>query len=521
VTERRGGIVAAGHPISAEAAAGVLRDGGNAFDATIAALWTACATEPVLASPGGGGFLLAQPAQGEATLYDFFVHTPGTRRKEEEFYPITVDFGIAQQMFHVGRGAVAVPGFVRGLFEVHREQGLLPMKRLVEPAIEAARAGVELTTYQAYLLDVVRPIFQITQDVREVFACDAESHGADSPPPRLKQSGERYCNSALAESLESLAAEGDGLFYEGDLAEKIEQLCLTGGGHVTRDDLSSYRVIRREPLRRRYRTATLELNPPPSSGGVLIAFSLELLSRFGLKQLGFGSAAHAELLLEVMGATNRARSEAVVDGVPRDDALGAELIEKYAREVAVAPAGRSGTTHVSVIDAAGNAASATVSNGEGCGHMVPGTGFMLNNMLGEDDLNPTGLGSWAPDKRMSSMMAPTAVRWDDGGFAVLGSGGSNRIRTAILQVITNLIDFEMAPEEAVNAPRLHLENSHLDFEALLPETTLERLADAFPDHTRWPERNMFFGGAHTVLRTAAGQLLGAGDPRRAGVSIVL
>ena len=152
--------------------------------------------------------------------------------------------------------------------------------------------------------------------------------------------------------------------------------------------------------------------------------------------------------------------------------------------------------------------------------MVPGTGFMLNNMLGEEDLNATGLGSWACDQRMSSMMAPTAIRWDDGSFAVLGSGGSNRIRTAILQVISNLIDFEMSPERAVNSPRLHLEGAHLDVEALLEGSTLELLREIYPDHTQWPERNMFFGGAHTAMRTAAGELLGAGDPRRAGVSIV-
>lgn len=522
MTERIGGIVAAGHPISAEAAASILRDGGNAFDAAIAALWTACATEPVLASPGGGGFLLAQPARGETTVYDFFVHTPRARRGEEEFYPITVDFGVAQQVFHVGRGSVAVPGFVRGLFDVHRDHATLPMTCLVEPAVEAARSGLALTDYQAYLLDVVSPIFRIARDVKEVFACDDETAPeGDEPSPRLKQAGDRYCNGALAKTLEALAVEGDDLFYEGDLAAEIEGLCLDGGGHVTRQDLSSYRVIRREPLERRYRTATLAFNPPPSSGGVLIAFSLELLVRHDLGCLGFGSASHAKRLLEVMAATNRARSEAMVDGVPSHDLLGAELIERYARQVASEPASRRGTTHVSVIDAEGNAASATVSNGEGCGYMVPGTGFMLNNMLGEEDLNANGLGSWTGDRRMSSMMAPTAVRWDDGSFAVLGSGGSNRIRTAILQVLSNLIDFEMAPEQAVNSPRLHLEGAHLDFEALLSESTLARLRETFPDHTSWPERNMFFGGAHTALRTAAGELLGAGDPRRAGVSIVL
>ena len=520
-TTRRG-LVAAGHGITAQAAADVLSEGGNAFDAVIAALWTACAAEPVLASPGGGGFLLARPAGGSMCFYDFFVQTPRARREEQEFYPIDVDFGVARQTFHVGRGAIAVPGFVRGIFDVHRDHATLPMTLLVQPAVEAARSGVELTDYQAYLLDVVRPIFSIAQDVQEVFACEAEgaSFGDALLARRLKGAGERYCNGALANTLEALARGGDGLFYEGELANEIERLCRDGGGHLTCEDLAAYRVIKRAPLERRYRSATLFFNPPPSSGGVLIAFSLELLSRHDLADLGFGTSAYVQLLAEVMAATNRARSEVEAGGVLRGEhVLGADLIERYAREVAPEPASRRGTTHVSVIDARGNAAAATVSNGEGCGHMVPGTGFMLNNVLGEADLNPAGLGVWTPGRRIASMMAPTAARWDDGTVAILGSGGSNRIRTAILQVLSCLIDFSMAPREAVDAPRLHVEGDHIDFEALLPPETEAFLEKTFPDHTVWPDRNMFFGGAHTAMRRADGELVGAGDARRAGVSV--
>ena len=514
------GIVAAGHAVTAEAAAEVLREGGNAFDAAIAGLWAACVAEPVLASPAGGGFLLASPVTGDQALFDFFAHTPQRRREPEEvsFYEVHVDFGVAMQAFHVGVGAAAVPGFVRGLFDVHRAHGSVPMTRLIEPAVDAARRGVELTEYQAYLLSVVKPIYKISDDVMAVFCCSAGDALVDGPP--LREAGALLSNERLADSLELLAREGDRAFYEGELGSAITALCREAGGHLTEADLASYETVVREPLERRYRGATVASNPPPSAGGALIAFSLDLLSRVDVSALEGGSPRHAALLVDVMGLTNRARAAITVEGRPDFALLDQELVRRYTEEVDGAAQSSRGTTHVSVIDGAGNAAAATVSNGEGCGHFVPNTGFMLNNMLGEEDLvGPGCFSSWPTDQRLSSMMAPTAIRWPDDTLAVLGSGGSNRIRTALLQVISNMIDGGAPPEAAVEAARVHLEGDHLDFEALFPSETREYLARSFANHTSWPERNMFFGGVHVAMRRPDGELLGAGDPRRAGVVV--
>ena len=169
------GVIAAGHSLTAEAAEHMLRAGGNAYDAVLSAMCAACATEPVLASPGGGGFLLAQPASGDPRLYDFFTHTPANRRPESEldFYAFTADFGAAQQEFHIGRGTVAVPGMIRGLFEIHNDLCRLPMRDIVAPAVSYARDGVTQTPFQAYLFDVIKATSLSTNAVRSIFDTSA------------------------------------------------------------------------------------------------------------------------------------------------------------------------------------------------------------------------------------------------------------------------------------------------------------------------------------------------------------
>jgi len=175
-----------------------------------------------------------------------------------------------------------------------------------------------------------------------------------------------------------------------------------------------------------------------------------------------------------------------------------------------------------VIDGTGMGAALTVSNGEGNGAIIPGTGIMPNNMLGEDDLVPDGWYSWTPDQRLSSMMTPMAVSWPDGAMAMLGSGGSNRIRTALAQFVVNLLDRRMNLSEAIEAPRLHVESRPpaVDFElADLAEEDREAILAAYPEARGWAERSMFYGGVHAVTRDGRGNLQAAGDSRRAGVAI--
>jgi gamma-glutamyltranspeptidase/glutathione hydrolase len=501
-------VVAAGHELTAKAAAEILQDGGNAFDACVAGLYMTFVAEAVFASPGGGGFLMARRAESDAvTLFDFFAETPRKRRpaREIDFFPIHADFGPAKQEFHIGVGSSATPGMVPGIFAMHEGLCRLPMRRLAEPAVRAARIGFPLSAFQAYLLTVIAPILTATLGVAKIFA----------PEGRLLKAGETFCNPALAETIEWLAEDGVRLFLDGDVGVAIVGQSRDGGGYLTHDDLADYRVARRKPILWRHDGAMVALNPPPAASGALIAFGLGYVQTLADE----GRALDAFALREAMEATNEARAS-------HGEGLAAQLaggqLAKSIRETARHPTAYRGTTHISVIDRDGNAAAASLSNGEGNGSIVGNFGFMLNNMLGEEDLAPEGLGKWREGVRPSSMMAPTIIMRPDGTVTALGTGGSNRIRTAILQVAVNLLDHGMSLEAAVEAPRLHVEKGGtLSFEPGLPES-VESAFLALKDKAHaWPAPNLFFGGVHAARRFADGVVEGAGDPRRGGVASVV
>jgi len=510
------GAIAAGHPLTAEAAQHSLEAGGNAVDALIAALFTACVCEPVLASLGGGGFALVQTADTKAEVFDFFTQTPQQKKvaAEADFYAATVDFGSATQDFHIGTGAAATPGMLRGLFDLHARHGSLPMQELTAFATQQAKQGVRLCAYQAYILSLVEPIFLATPAARALYASETQAD-------QVKQAGAILRNPDFADTLEVLSTEGARLFYEGEIAQAIAQQCASGG-HLTQHDLQDYRCILRQPLAFNYQGWSILSNPPPSAGGSLIALALQLLHAVD-GQLGeFGSARYVEQLIAVMRATQEARlAHTSAQGNPDFARLSdPSLIDYYQQAVLQHSRAYRGTTHVSIMDAQGNEAAATVSNGEGCGHIIPHTGIMLNNMLGEEDLNPLGFFRWACNERLSSMMAPTLSRHSNGDLIALGSGGSNRIRSAILQVLINLLHFELPLDVAIQAPRLHFEQDITYIEGGFSASALHSLQQTHTAYRQWQDLNMFFGGVHTVARRQ-GKLQGMGDPRRGGVAYVI
>ncbi len=523
MAEQRGGVVAAGHQVTAQAAAQALRAGGNAFDAAVAGVLAACVAESVLASLGGGGFLMAYDARAETvTLYDFFAQTPQRQTPQDglEFYAIEADFGPARQQFHIGAGATAVPGMVPGLFAVHGDLCRLPFGELARPAVEAAREGVEMTPFQAYLFSVVAPILTASEQARALHA----------PQGHLLRVGERYRNQDFADLLERLSTEGAALFSSGAVAAAMVHESAAYGGHLTAADLTDYRVYRRKPLVVEIAGARIFLNPPPSAGGPLIGFGLHLLECLQRQEgeqavdaIHTAAVIHPLQMARVMAETNAAREAG-------RDLLAEDVLRQHCEALVRTrrPVATRGTTHISVVDAQGNAAAVTVSNGEGNGRLVDGFGFMLNNMLGEEDLHPEGLMSWPKNVRLASMMAPLLLREACGQITALGSGGSNRIRTALLQVLAHLLLQDKSLSAAIEAPRLHVEKTgRLSVEAergladAFDEATLQELAAAFTDFHAWEERNLFFGGVHAARRGAGGALSGAGDPRRRGVAVVV
>ena len=492
------GSVASGHPQVTEAACALLRAGGNAFDAVIAAGFAATVAEPALTSLGGGGFLLARTTQGRAVLFDFFVNTPGHGLRagqiEPHFLPITVRFPGSEQIFNVGLGSAAVPGVLRGYLHVHRRLGRRPLPEVLAPAIRLAREGVTINPKQAYFLDLLTPIMTLTAAGRALFA----------PDGRFLGEGDVQRNPDLAAFLETLPLDGEREFYQGELARRIDQDMREGCGLLTAADLAAYQVIEREPLPVDYRGFRLLTNPPPSFGGSLLALSLRLLEAREVANLGFGAPAHLALLTAVMQEVDWRRAEGYLS--PTD--LGQSGIADSQARVRLAS---GGTTHISVCDAEGNAASMTTTNGEGSGYFAPQTGILFNNMMGEDDLHPEGFHISPPGLRVASMMAPSLLLTGDQVALALGSGGSKRIRTAILQVISNRVDFGMHPRPAVEAPRLHWDGQQLQVEPGFSEAALAALEMRWPLN-RWPVQDVYFGG----VNVAAPEGDGAGDPRRGG-----
>ncbi|MFK8184126.1 MAG: gamma-glutamyltransferase [Phormidesmis sp.] len=515
------GVVAAGHEKTAEAARIAFEAGGNAFDAAVAASFMACVAEPTLTSLGGGGFLLAHPAQGKSVLFDFFTQTPSGRSHcpNPDFYPIEANFGDTVQAFHIGLGSIAVPGVFAGLLRVHGQFGRLPLSVVVEPAVDCARTGLAVSDFQGYCYELLEPILMATAGARAMYA----------PKGSLLKVGESLHMPQFGDTLEHLANLGDfaalRAFYEGEIAQQTVQACRDGGGFLRMEDFESYEVVVRSPLSMTYRGVQLLTNPPPSAGGSLIAFCLALLDRFELGKMTFGGAAHLQLLSQSMRWTNEARGNhldgSLFDAAIADTFLAEDLVEKYAtplRDLMATGGNRWGsTTHISVMDDEGNAASITTSNGEGSSYVVPGTQIMMNNMLGEEDLNPLGFNQWPTYQRMSSMMAPTMILKDAKPQLVLGSGGSNRIRTAILQVLSNVLDFGMPLAEAVNASRIHWENGVFHLEPGVAPAAIQSSEQLGTDRVvHWQQSNMFFGGVHAVGIGENGELQGAGDPRRNG-----
>jgi gamma-glutamyltranspeptidase/glutathione hydrolase len=507
------GVVASGHKETSKAARILLEEGGNAFDAALGAMCAACACEPMLASLGGGGFLLAQTAGGDSQVFDFFTQTPSARNGELDFYPIQADFGTATQEFHIGLGSIAVPGVVAGLFAIHGAYCRLPLEKIIEPAVCLAREGLRINRLQNYVNEILKPIIEATPAAKALatpmFA-----------PGRLAEIGEFISNPDLADTFEALARKGRQWFYEGEAGQQLVRDCAEKGGLISAEDLRSYEVILRRPVSVDSHNASISVNSPPSPGGCLTVFALSLLDKIRPGQYEWGEPQHVVALGKVMQAASLVRKQhglsTAMDDETARQILSHASLDSWYETLRTGALATRGTTQISVADASGNLASMTLSNGEGSSYVLPSSGIMLNNMLGEEDLNPDGFHRMPPGVRLASMMTPTLVRQSDGGQIALGSGGSNRIRSAILQVLCNVLEFGMGLEQAVNAPRLHLEGDHLNIEAGFSDAAIRALEAEWPGVEQWPASNLFYGGVHAVKRSAGGDFSAAGDPRRGG-----
>lgn len=487
--------------MTASAGAEVLRQGGNAADAAVAAMLASFVAEPLLTGMGSGGYMLVGGDGRACELLDFSVESPGRGSPGDDggssgdrapLEAVEVSFGDAKQVFHVGASSAAVYGTPAGVAAANDRYGSLPLEQLAAPAVGLARAGVEVTPEQAYLFEILAPIIAST----------AEASAVLLPRGRPPRAGEWLALPELGDGIERLASDGPDAFYTGSVAHAVCAWVGARGGLLSRADLAAYRVAIRTPLQVGFRGRTVMTNPPPSAGGVLLGYALSLLE----------CRSHAASAIDLVRAMEAAQAERTPEFMAGLGDAG------FADSFLATRLGS--TTHISVLDSDGMACSVTCTNGEGSGVVVPGTGLHLNNMLGEEDLSPLGFFSHAPGQRLPSMMAPTLVLGSDGRpELVLGSAGSNRIRSALLQVIVNAIDAGLDVRDAVGAARLHFERGVVYAEPGIDLRALE--ASAAHTVARFRALNLFFGGVQAVRRDPrSGALSGAGDPRRGGVAIV-
>jgi gamma-glutamyltranspeptidase/glutathione hydrolase len=519
--------IVTGHPATTTAGLHAFHEGGNAFDALISAWLAACVAEPVLTSPSGGGFALVAPASGSPFLLDFFAQTPAKPHPEAHTEAFEADFGSTRQVFHLGPASIAVPGCIHGLLEMHSTFGMLPLRECAQPARQLAREGLAVTDHAARLFSVVNDLYAATPACKALFRSQKDEEG-------LLREGDHFSNPDFVAFLDQLCLEGSRWFYEGDIGKMIAAFCQENGGHLQREDFERYRSIHREPLIHHYGKSRIFLNPAPSIGGVLVALGLaHSCSKAGS---AFPPKGHRdwEAAIGPIRLMSQLRATSSGNPLPAPErqrmsellALNPHLREPLA---SVLPEAESairahGTTHISVVDDSGNEISMTSSNGSGSAVVLEGTGFVLNNMLGEEDLLPQGLQSWKPATRLASMMVPTLACLPDGQRLLTGSGGSNRIRSTVLQVLRNTIEHGMPLEAAVAAPRIHWESGELHVESELLQYLPENPPEGIPELAHAIEHsvpNLFFGGAHSLMRSPSGEFELAPDLRRGGTGAVL
>ena len=500
------GNISTGSIESSLAAEEILKFGGNAFDAAIGAVFVSMTSEFALTGAFGGGILMGIENNSSPFMYDFFVDCPSKKNPNKEFKNIEVDFGETTQSFYVGKGSIAVPGNIKGLIDVHKNHGKLPFSDILKPAIECAKNGIPISSYQAYILKIIEPIISYDVSCKNLFYKNN----------KLINQGNVFKNDAFVDFLNILINKGYEYFYQGPGLDLIFNF-LDNKSNLTKNDFNSYQVYKRKPLSLNFNKHTIFSNPAPAYGGTLITFLLKFFENKNLKEYALYD------LIKGMNLSSLAREEICLNPDNENeilDVLSEKIFNKYKQifnkqhsiDFSSPLNGFGSTTHLSILDNNGNAVSITTTNGEGCGSIIPEYGIMMNNMLGEHDLNPFGFHKWNKKRRLPTMMSPTIITQNSKAKYILGSGGSNRIRSANIQVILNLLLKNMNLSEAINAPRIHLEGNTLFHEpgVLIPNEKIKNIIiNSFND------KNLFFGGVNAVSDNLA-----VGDNRRGGHGII-
>jgi gamma-glutamyltranspeptidase/glutathione hydrolase len=464
------GMVVSQSDIASQIGFRVIRDGGNAVDAAVATAFALAVTHPTAGNIGGGGFLVFRPAKGEPTTFDFREAAPAGSNPEMWLVNGKYD----AQLHHNSHRAVGVPGTVAGFHLAWKTLGSKPWKDLVMPAVALARDGFEIS-------DALARSLERTLDSFKKYPGSLAQFSKNGVP---YQAGEILKQADLARTLERIANDGPAGFYEGETALLLEKEMKANGGLITREDLKNYQAKQRAPIKGTYRGHEIIGMAPPSSGGVSVQMMLNILESSDLKANGYGSAANLHVIAESMRRAFAERAQHLGDPdfvttMPIDRLISKQYAAELRKTISPTKASKSSpttftwatesdeTTHFSIVDAQRNAVAVTYTLEAGYGSKIvaPGTGFLLNNEMGDFNAGP-GLTNDAgligtepnlarPGKRMLSSMSPTIVAKDGTLVMVTGSPGGRTIINTVLMTILNVVDFGMNAQEAVDAGRMH------------------------------------------------------------------
>jgi gamma-glutamyltranspeptidase/glutathione hydrolase len=491
--------VSAGNVPATEAAVQVARAGGNAVDVCLASAISAWVAEPFFASMAGSGFVVVRTPEGLVEVFDGNSTMPTTPPELPGQGVKRVYLDYSNGMYTgIGGGAVAVPGVLAAVRAAWERHGKIEWPALFEGAIRIAREGLPFPRTSAYYLSVTwGEIWEQYHMARELFSRD-EAPLAEGDVMQQHQ---------LAEALQLVADRGPGAMYEGELASEIEDAIAADGGFLARDDLKLYDAEIRTPVSTEVFGWVVESNPPPAAGGAVLTHMLALLQHADLDDRKKRLQAITEAETAAVGyRTDRYQEPGEIAGA----------LEEVLSSLRAMPNASPETTHTSATDADGYACSITESNGYGSGLVVHGV--LLNNTLGEEELNPLGAHGLPAGSRCHSNMAPTIAT--GGGRAVaMGSPGADRIVGAIAQAFISLAVDGLGLAEAVTAPRAHIatrpQGRLLCYEPGLPG---DQLTDLPYIPRPYEEIHMFFGGVQAASVTDDGVVDAAHDPRRSGGS---
>jgi gamma-glutamyltranspeptidase/glutathione hydrolase len=536
--ELRNGVVVAPQAQAVEEGAKTLMRGGNAFDAAVATALVQTVVDPLMCGIAGFGVANCYVADsGEHKMINFYDRAPAAATPDmyepEETDEVLGDYFPVKNMANqLGHTAVGTPGTLAGLFEVHRRYGHLSWRDVVAPAMNMAREGFQVHADVA--TQMRSPATAGNVDYLTKLTANEECARVYTKNGELYAEGEVLVNEDYANSLAKIAEGGPDVMYRGEFTARIDEDFRRHGGYLTAADLDAYRVRITDPVQSDYRGYRLATSPPPG-GGVIIGKVLNILEGFDLASLPQTGADHVHLVASALRIAFADRAEYWGDPEFLDIPVDLLLSKEHAAErratitwdaaptLAGAATGSGGndTTHLSVIDRAGNMVGITHTLGISSGVVVPGLGFMFNNAMHKFDPRPGRPNSIAPGKSRSSALSPTVLFKEDKPFLVLGSPGAFGIITGVMQTILNVVDRGDSAVEAVSRPRLHCEGPTVQLEARFPtwiDAQLEAMGHKVKRSTKSYDR--FSGLVHAArIDYERGRVDGGADPRRGGLAL--